>query len=53
MGDNQGLYINITTNEKERLLTIFDTGIGMSRDEVTENLGTIARSGSQEFVKNL
>ena len=52
-GDPQGLYINIITNEKERLLTIFDSGIGMSRDEVTENLGTIARSGSSEFIKKL
>jgi TNF receptor-associated protein 1 len=48
-----GLQINITTNEKERTLTIFDSGIGMSREEVTENLGTIAKSGSQEFLKNL
>ena len=30
-GDPQGLYINILTNEKERTLTIFDSGIGMSR----------------------
>lgn len=44
--DSQGLYINIITNEKERTLTIFDSGIGMSREEVTENLGTIAKSGS-------
>lgn len=50
---NEGLYINITTNEKERTITIFDSGIGMSRDEVTDNLGTIAKSGSQEFVKKL
>jgi len=45
-GDPNGLYINILTNEKERTLTIFDSGIGMSRDEVTDNLGTIAKSGS-------
>jgi TNF receptor-associated protein 1 len=47
------LYINVFTNEKERTLTIFDSGIGMSRDEITENLGTIAKSGSQEFLKKL
>jgi HSP90 family molecular chaperone len=52
-GDPQGLYINVVTNEKERTLTIFDSGIGMSRDEVTENLGTIAKSGSQDFMKKL
>ena len=40
------LYIGITTNAKERTITIFDSGIGMSRDECIENLGTIAKSGS-------
>ena len=52
-GSGDGLYINITTNEKERTLTIFDSGIGMTREEVTENLGTIAKSGSQEFMRKL
>lgn len=52
-GDPQGLYINVFTNEKERTLTIFDSGVGMTREEVTENLGTIAKSGSQEFMKGL
>ena len=42
----------MSTNEKERTLTIFDTGIGMTRDQIAENLGTIAKSGSQDF-KNL
>jgi len=51
--DSQGLYINIYTNEKERTLTIYDSGIGMSREEITENLGTIAKSGSQEFIKKI
>ncbi len=48
-----GLYINVITNEKERTLTIYDSGIGMTRDEITENLGTIAKSGSQDFLKKL
>lgn len=48
-----GLYITITTNEKERLITIFDSGVGMTRQEAQDNLGTIAKSGSQEFVKKL
>lgn len=30
---SEGLYINITTNEKERTITIFDSGIGMTREE--------------------
>ena len=45
-GDPEGLYINITTNEKERTLTIFDSGIGMNKAEITEYFGTIAKSGS-------
>ena len=52
-GDPQGLYINIITNEKERTLTIFDSGVGMTREEVTDNLGTIAKSGSKEFMQKL
>jgi HSP90 family molecular chaperone len=51
-GDPEGLYIKIVTNAKDRTLTIFDSGIGMSRDEIVENLGTIAKSGSQDF-KNM
>ena len=51
--DQAGLYINVITNEKERTLVIYDSGIGMSRDEITDNLGTIAKSGSQDFVKKL
>ena len=47
------LYINIITNSKERTITIFDTGVGMTREEVVDNLGTIARSGSQQFVKDM
>src|SRR5699024_2916604 len=39
-------YIKITTNEAERLLTVTDTGIGMTKEELESNLGTIARSGS-------
>lgn len=47
------LYISLTTNSKERSITIFDSGIGMNRDEIVDNLGTIAKSGSQAFVKSL
>jgi HSP90 family molecular chaperone len=50
---NQEFYIHITTNEKERTLSIFDSGIGMSRQECCDNLGTIAKSGSQEFSKSM
>lgn len=47
------LEISILTNSKERTITIFDTGVGMDRDEIVENLGTIAKSGSQAFVAGL
>jgi len=47
------LYISITTNEKNKTITIFDSGIGMNREEMIENLGTIAKSGTQNFVKNV
>lgn len=47
------LAIRITCDEKARTLTISDTGIGMTRDELIENLGTIAHSGAMEFLKQL
>ncbi len=46
------LYISITTNEKNKTVTIFDSGVGMTREELIDNLGTIAKSGTQNFVKN-
>lgn len=52
-GAQDDLYISVTTNSKERTITIFDSGIGMSRNEVIENLGTIAKSGSQAFVQQM
>ncbi len=41
--------ITITRNEANRVLTVSDNGIGMSREEMEENLGTIAKSGSLGF----
>lgn len=46
-------YIRIETDEKNRTLTISDTGIGMSKEELEENLGTIAKSGSFDFKSDL
>src|SRR6185437_16122630 len=43
--------ISIKLDDDARTLTIDDNGIGMTRDEVVQNLGTIARSGSLEFLK--
>lgn len=47
------LEIRITFDEKKKILNIKDTGIGMSRDEVISNIGTIAKSGTEEFAKIL
>lgn len=45
------LAIWITTNPDEKTLTIRDTGVGMTRQELVENLGTIAHSGARAFLK--
>src|SRR5512139_99565 len=45
------LKIQIAVDKEARLLTIQDTGIGMTREEVIENLGTIAQSGARKFIE--
>ncbi len=45
------LEITIASDKVQNCLTITDTGIGMTRDEMIENLGTIAHSGSEAFLK--
>ena len=51
-GDTE-LKIRIAFDKDARTLTLSDNGIGMSRDEVVKNIGTIARSGTREFFKGL
>ncbi|MCR4790259.1 MAG: molecular chaperone HtpG [Treponemataceae bacterium] len=45
--------IDISFNEKESLLVVQDTGIGMDQDDLNANLGTIARSGTKAFIEKL
>ena len=45
------LGIRIKADKEARLLTIQDTGIGMTREEIIENLGTIAQSGARKFIE--
>ena len=51
--DQAALEINVTTDDKAKTITIQDYGIGMTRAELVENLGTIAHSGSKQFLKAL
>lgn len=45
--------IRISADKKKRTLTISDTGIGMNKEELISNLGTIARSGSKDFASKI
>lgn len=47
------LEINIATDQDKRTLTIQDHGIGMTKEELLDNLGTIAKSGSKAFLEEL
>ena len=51
--DRLPLEINITTDDTAKTITIQDFGIGMTREELVENIGTIAHSGSKSFLKAL
>ena len=52
-GGDSDLKISIAFDKAARTLTITDNGIGMSRAEVIENIGTIAKSGTKEFFNSL
>lgn len=51
--DEDNLQISLSIDKDNRKIIIEDNGIGMSREEVIENIGTVARSGSENFLKAL
>jgi molecular chaperone HtpG len=53
MDDDAGLEIRLETDAGARTLTVSDNGIGMSRDEVITNIGTIAQSGTRELREKI
>ncbi len=52
LGDDADLKISIIADEENNTLTIRDNGIGMNKDDLIANLGTIANSGTQDFLEN-
>ena len=52
LGEDE-LEIRIEVDKDKRLLSVSDNGIGMSREELIDNLGTIARSGTAEFLEQM
>jgi len=53
LGEEPDLAISIEADKGNNVIAISDNGIGMSRDELVENLGTIARSGTAEFLQRM
>jgi molecular chaperone HtpG len=52
--ENDGqLHVRLLIDKEQRTLTISDNGIGMSREDAIQHLGTIARSGTKDFFQNL
>jgi len=52
-GGDTDLRIRVDYDKEARTITVTDTGIGMSRDDVVDNIGTIAKSGTRQFFESL
>ena len=53
LGEEADFAIQVQFDARARTITVTDNGVGMSRQEVIDNIGTIARSGTQEFLAQL
>jgi molecular chaperone HtpG len=53
MDDGENLCIQVSVDKTAKTVTIRDNGIGMSQDEVIDNIGTIARSGTKKFLQSI
>ncbi len=53
MEEGEELEIRLDVDKQARILTVHDNGIGMSRDEVIENIGSIAKSGTREMIDKI
>ena len=51
LGDETQLKINIRVSKKRKIIEIEDNGLGMSKQDLIDNLGTIARSGTTKFIE--
>ena len=51
--DNKNLKVNVVINKIDKIITIEDNCIGMNKKEVIENLGTIDKSGTKEFIERI
>lgn len=53
LGENKDLVVRVRGDKDARTLVIEDTGVGMTRQELVDSLGTIARSGTRKFMEAL